>query len=376
MSRSYSRVAEGFSFDPTSGESAGNRRNDFCEADQERYEGAKHNTRDNTDAGSGTHRAGFPAYGADHRDGQGHLEDRSRQRSDPMAALSDQQVDRRDQVRQSVPNHNSRLEVDPRNTTYLHGTHPQESEHSGEDTRFNRPGWLPHSDDTREVMLTLDSNSGGDAFGNQKSYGEQPQYPIPPPAEDAIPHRSMSRQELSYYTQLAHQEVSPRIEPCSDWRMDFPIDSNPGWYIDVASAPREEVEHKEEVPWSSVNLLSQHNRIPIAKLNMMADMAGAYETGRANHDSGDALNLVASTAASTGDSEDHDWGVISAAIICPAIPAAGNLSDPTGYASDPFHQGQGQGAFVLPEYPPAGQYNVPMQYPQRQTATQDTSRQT
>ncbi|RYN35602.1 hypothetical protein AA0112_g4874 [Alternaria arborescens] len=375
MNHPYRGVGEDCSFNPEPGESAGGLPNEFRGAYQQQYECAKHDWGDNADDGSGVYRAGFVAHGADHRDGQEHLGNRGRPHPNFLVYLGDHQVERRDHVRQSIPNHIYEPEVDTGNAASNHGRRQQRVESNGGGTQIDHPGMPLYSNNTREAAATPDNNPAIDTVGNQAWDSERLQYPIPLPSEHATAHGLMPS-EVHLDTILANQGVSPGIEPYSEWPLDFSIDSNPGWYDDDAPAPRGQPEYNEEVPWSSVNLHNQHPRLPTEQLEQVANMAEAYQTRHASHNSGDTFDLVASNADPAGDKQEPHWSMINTATRHSAPLTSGNLSNSMGYASGPFNQEQGQDTLAVPSNQVVRQQDGRSQCYLLQTMIQDTASQT
>ncbi|CAN9464513.1 unnamed protein product [Alternaria alternata] len=229
MNHPHHGVGEDYSFNPEPGESAGGLPNEFREAYQEH----------------GIYRARFAAHGADHRDGQEYPGNRSRPHPSFPVYLGDQQVERRDHVRRSVPNHIHEPEVDTGNAGSNRARHQQRVESNGGGTQIDHPGMPSYSNNAREAAATPDNNPAIDTVGNQAWDGERLQNPITLPTEYATAHGLMPG-EVHFDTILANQGVSPGTEPHSEWLMDFSIDSNPGWYGD-APAPRGQPEYNEEM---------------------------------------------------------------------------------------------------------------------------------
>ncbi|CAN9149244.1 unnamed protein product [Alternaria alternata] len=375
MTHPYHGVGEDYSFNPEPDESADGLPNEFREVYQEQYGCAKHDSWDNADDGSGIYRAGFAAHGADHRDGHDHLGNRSRPHPNFLVYLGDQQVERPDHVRQSVPNHIHEPEVDTGNAASNHGRRQHRVESNGAGTQIDHPGMPLYSNNTREAAATPDNNPAIDTVGNQAWDSERLHNPITLPTEYATAHGLMPI-EVHFDTILANQGVSPGTEPCSEWPMDFPIDSNPGWYDDDAPAPRGQPEYNEEVPWSSINLHNRHSRLPTEQLERVANMAEAYQTGHASHNSGDIFDLVASNADPAGDRQEPHWSMINTATRYSTPLTSGNLSNPMGYASGPFDQEQGQDTPAVPSNQLVGQQDGRLQCYLLQTVIQGTARQT
>ncbi|CAI9633958.1 unnamed protein product [Alternaria burnsii] len=359
MNHPYHRVGEDYSFNPEPGERAGGLPNGFREAYQEHD----------------IYRAGFAAHGAGHHNGEEYPENRSCPHPNFPVYLEDQQVERRGHVRHSVLNYIHESEVDTGNAASTHGRRQQRVESNGGGTQIDHPGMPSYSNNTREAAATPDNNPALDTVGNQAWVGERLQNQILLPTEHATAPDLMSS-EVHFNTILANQGVSPGTEPYAEWPMDFPIDSNPGWYDDEAPAPRGQPEYNEEVPWSSVNLHNRHSRLPTEQLERVANMAEAYQTGHASHNSGDTFDLVVSNADPAGDRQEPHWSMINTATGHSTPLKSGNMSNPMGYASGPFDQEQGQDTPAVPSNQFVGQQDGRLQCYLLQTVIQGTAGQT
>ena len=313
-------MGEDYPFNPEPDESAGSLPNGLREVYQEQYECAKHDSCDNADDGSGVHQAGSAAHGADHRDSQEHLGNRSRPHPNFLVGLEDRQVERRDHVRQYVPNHIHGPEVDTGNAASVHGRRQQRVESNGGAAQFDHHGTPSYQNNTSEAVATSDNDPAIDTFGNQAWYSERPQHSTPLPAEHPTARGLMPR-EVHFDTRLANQGVSPGIGPYFEWHTDFPFDYNSGWHDGNAPAPGGHLEYNEEGPWSP-------------------------------------------------------WSMASTAIGHSPSLTSGNLSNPMGCASGPFDQEQGQDTLAVPSNQFVGQQDSRLQCYLLQTVIQGTAGQT
>jgi len=260
----------------------------------------------------------------------------------------------------------------------------QESLNNG-DAHVTGPGQASYSHNTLLAMPTFSDDSGDGTLDDLTTYSEEYQYGMLQPIEDPTTYMPTPGLELSgYYTQQSHQQNSPAIEPSVDYQMtfDFDIDFDVGFDpgplevdFNAAYVDGEQVDYREEAPWSSENHYNEYSRPPVAQVASWADLVGASQTSSASYDSGDTSNLVSSSADTAGDGEDPDWGESSVATLRPTDPRHGNPFDHTGHASNHVNYGeQEQGCSILPTgdvvgHQSAYQFSIP-----DRTAVQRTSR--
>ncbi|KAI4661321.1 uncharacterized protein J4E79_005134 [Alternaria viburni] len=208
-------------------------------------------------------------------------------------------------------------------------------------------GQASYSYNPRLAMPTFGNDSGDGAQHDLTTYNGQHQYSMLQPIEDPTAYTPTPGYELhGYYTQKSQQQNSPAIEPSVDFHMavDFDIDFNVGFdpgplgmEFDAVPVSGDQVEYREEAPWSSENHYNEYSRPPVEQLTSWANLVGASQTSSASHHSSDTENLVSSSADSSGDAEDPDWGESSVATMRPTHPLPSNPSDHSRGKASLYH---------------------------------------